>query len=75
MATVYVLVLCKIGLEFKACQELLRVPEIVEAKITFGKYDIVCKIEAPNMKSIRDIIINDIRGSELIKETQTLILL
>jgi DNA-binding Lrp family transcriptional regulator len=67
-------VICKTGLEFKARQELLRVPEIIEARITFGMYDIVCKIEAPNMKCIRDIIINDIRENGLIKETQTLIL-
>ncbi len=46
--------------------------EVIEAKVTFGLYDIVCKIEAPSMKSIKDIIINDIRGISLVKETQTL---
>jgi len=35
-------------------------------------YDIVCKIEASSMESIKDIIINDIRGIRQIKETQTL---
>jgi DNA-binding Lrp family transcriptional regulator len=74
LVTAYVLVVCKTGLEFKTRQELLRVPEIVEARITFGMYDIVCKIDAPSMKSIQDIIINDIRESGLIKETQTLTL-
>jgi len=65
-------VLCETGSEFKMLKELLRIPEVIEAKVTLGLYDIVCKIEASNMESIKDIIINDIRGLRQIKETQTL---
>jgi len=68
----YVLVFCEVGSEFKTLKELLRIPEVIEAKVTYGMYDIVCKIEASSMESIRDIIINDIRGIRQIKETQTL---
>ncbi len=68
----YVLVFCEVGSEFKTLKELLRIPEIIEAKVTYGMYDIVCKIEASSMESIKDIIINDIRGIRQIKETQTL---
>jgi len=60
------------GSEFKTSKELLRIPEIIEAKVTYGMYDIVCKIEASSMESIKVIIINDIRGIRQIKETQTL---
>ncbi len=72
LATTYVLVLCETGSEFKTLKELLRIPEIIEAKITYGMYDIVCKIEASSMESVKDIIINDIRGIRQVKETQTL---
>ncbi len=72
MAITYVLVLCEMGSEFKTLKELLRIPEVIEAKATYGLYDIVCKIEASNMESIRDIIINDIRGIRQVKETETL---
>ncbi len=72
MVTTYVLVLCETGYEFKMLKELLRIPEIIEARVTYGLYDIVCKIEASNMESIKDIIINDIRGIRQVKETQTL---
>jgi len=72
LATTYVLVFCEMGSEFKTLKELLRIPEVIEAKVTYGKYDIVCKIEAPSMESIKDIIINDIRGIRQVKETQTL---
>jgi len=65
-------VFCEVGSEFKTLKELLRIPEIIEAKVTYGMYDIVCKIEASSMESIKDIIINDIRGIRQIKETQTL---
>ncbi len=68
----YVLVFCEVGSEFKTLKELLRIPEIIEAKVTYGMYDIVCKIEASSMESIKDIIINDIRGIRQVKETQTL---
>ena len=74
LATTYVLVLCETGSEFKTLKELLRIPEIIEAKVTYGMYDIVCKIEASSMESIKDIIINDIRGIGQVKETQTLLL-
>ncbi len=72
LVTTYVLVLCETGSEFKTLKELLRIPEIIEAKVTYGVYDIVCKIEASSMESIKDIIINDIRGIRQVKETQTL---
>jgi len=72
LVTTYVLVFCEMGSEFKTLKELLRIPEIIEAKVTYGMYDIVCKIEASSMESIKDIIINDIRGIRQIKETQTL---
>ncbi len=72
LVTTYVLVLCETGSEFKTLKELLRIPEVTEAKATYGLYDIVCKIEAPNMESIKDIIINDIRGIRQVKETETL---
>ncbi len=60
------------GSEFKTLKELLRIPEVIEANVTYGLYDIVCKIEASNMESIKDIIINDIRGIRHVKETETL---
>ncbi|HSB50793.1 MAG TPA: Lrp/AsnC ligand binding domain-containing protein [Nitrosopumilaceae archaeon] len=60
------------GSEFKMLKELSRIPEVIEAKVTFGMYDIVCKIEAPSMELIKDIIINDIRRIRQVKETQTL---
>ena len=74
MVIAYVLVLCDAGYEFQMLKELLRIPEVTEAKVTYGLYDIVCKIEAPSMESVKDIIINDIRGIPRILETQTLLL-
>jgi len=70
----YVLVLCDAGYEFQKLKELLRIPEVTEAEVTYGLYDIVCKIDALSMESLKDIILNDIRGISKIKETQTLLL-
>jgi len=53
-------------------KELSRIPEVVEAKVTYGLYDIICKLDATSLASLRDIIVNDIRAMKKIKETQTL---
>lgn len=74
MVSAYVLIVCDAGYEFETLKELLRVPEVIEAKVTYGLYDIVCKIEASSTESLKDIIINDIRGISRIIETQTLLL-
>ncbi len=74
MVIAYVLVLCDAGYEFQMLKDLLRIPEVTEAKVTYGLYDIVCKIDALSMESLKDIILNDIREISKIRETQTLLL-
>ena len=53
MVTAYVLVLCETGSEFKIQKELLCILEIIESTVTYGLYDIVCKIEAPSIDNQR----------------------
>ena len=72
MTTAYVLVSCEPGSEFQMLKELSRIPEVVEAMVTYGMYDIICKLDATSLASLRDIIVNDIRVIKKIKETQTL---
>ena len=72
MITAFVLVHCEPGFENKMRKEISRIPEVIDVEVTYGIFDMVCKIETPNEKSLMDIILNDIRGIAKIKETQTL---
>jgi DNA-binding Lrp family transcriptional regulator len=72
MVTAFVLMGCVPGSEKQIKDEISLIPEVIDIDITYGAYDIVCKIETINKKSLVDIILNDIRGVLNIKETQTL---
>ena len=72
MVTAFVLVNCESGFEKQMKSEISLIPEVIDIDITYGSYDIVCKIETTNKKSLVDIILNDIRKISKIKETQTL---
>lgn len=74
MVSAYVLIHCETGFEFDVEKKLALVPEILETKVTYGVFDVVCKIEAPSIDSLKDIIINDIRSNPKILDTQTLLL-
>ncbi len=47
--------------------------EITEVHPLFGEYDILLKIEADNIDSIGDVIINKIRSIKGVVDTKTLI--
>ena len=54
-------------------EELKRIPEIIEVHPLFGEYDILLKIECPDIDSIGDVVIKKIRSRKGIVDTKTLI--
>lgn len=73
MTTAYVLVTTEVGAEEEVRNRLLKEPEIIEAEVVFGVYDIVVKIEAESMEQIRKIVTWKIRRIDKVTSTQTLI--
>jgi DNA-binding Lrp family transcriptional regulator len=58
----------------KAVYEKLRqISEIVEVHPLFGEFDILVKVEAPDIDSIGNIVINKIRSIQGVVDTKTLI--
>ncbi|RLF26890.1 MAG: Lrp/AsnC family transcriptional regulator [Thermoplasmata archaeon] len=58
----------------KAVYEKLRtIPEVVEIHPLFGEYDILLKIECPDIDSIGSVVINKIRSTKGVMDTKTLI--
>ncbi len=59
--------------EKKVYEALNAVSEIVEVHPLFGEYDILLKIEGPDVDSIGNTVINKIRSIQGVVDTKTLI--
>jgi len=56
MPTAFVLINTEIGAEEEILKELNKVPNVKEAYIVYGLYDIVAKIEAESMNKLKEVI-------------------
>jgi len=68
----YVVFHCKKGEEYPTLKNLCRIPEVKEADVVFGFYDIVCRIESSSEEVLQDVITRTIRGLPNVKTTMTL---
>ncbi|MEM0326301.1 MAG: Lrp/AsnC ligand binding domain-containing protein [Desulfurococcaceae archaeon] len=68
-----ILIQTEIGAESKVLDELMKIPEVREAYIVYGTYDIVVKIESDTLEKIREIVTNRIRKLPDIRTTVTMI--
>ncbi|MEM1879152.1 MAG: Lrp/AsnC ligand binding domain-containing protein [Desulfurococcaceae archaeon] len=68
-----ILIQTEIGTESKVLDELMKIPEVREAYIVYGTYDIVVKIESDTLEKIREIVTNRIRKLPDIRTTVTMI--
>ena len=73
MARAYVLITTEVGAEEEVKELLLKEPEVLEAEVVFGVYDIVAKVEADTMEQVRKIVTWKIRRLDKVTSTQTLI--
>ncbi len=69
-----VLIQTDIGAESRVMEELMKIPEIKEAYIVYGIYDIIVKIEADSLEKIREVITNRIRKLPDIRTTSTMVI-
>ena len=68
----YVLVVTEVGKEHEVVKELLNINGVTIAQTVYGEFDVVCKIECGNLKSL-DESITKIRKIQSIIRTMTLI--
>ncbi len=73
MPLAYVLVNAEIGSEDELLKELLETDGVIEAYVVYGVYDIICKVEAPDMDRLKEIITTKIRRKENVRSTLTMI--
>ena len=72
MAEVYILINCEIGSEEEVITALKNIDSIKEVHGTFGAYDILAKIESPQVEDLRETITWKIRKIDKIRSTLTL---
>ena len=72
MAEAYILINCEIGSEEEVITALKNIDSIKEVHGTFGAYDILAKIESPQVEDLRETITWKIRKLDKIRSTLTL---
>lgn len=73
MSVAFVLVSTEIGAEKEVLEKLKEIPEVSEAYIVYGVYDIVAKVSVEDVNKLRDIITTKIRRLDRVRSTLTMI--
>ena len=73
MVTAFILMVTAAGKEREVMEKLLTYPEVKEAYVVYGVYDIVAKIIAPDMDKLREVVTWKIRRMSKVRSTVTLI--
>ena len=68
----FVLLNCDLGAEEYVVEELNSIPEVVNAYVTFGAYDVVAIVEADNQESFEETVSIKIRKLSRVLSTMTL---
>lgn len=73
MAEAFVLINTEVGGEGEVLKALLQIDGVEEAYVVYGVYDIVAKIKAPDIESLKKIVTTNIRKLSKVKSTLTMI--
>ena len=71
-AQAYVVIHCDKGEEYSILKNISQIPEIKAVDVVFGYYDIICKIEASDDKTLENVITKAIRSIPHISTSMTL---
>ena len=72
MEKAYILLSCEIGRETDLAEQLSQINEVDNVLVTYGAYDVVIEVSAPDAKSMDSLITGKIRKLEKIRSTITL---
>jgi len=71
-AQAYVVIHCNNGEEYTTLKNLSHIPEVKEADVVFGLYDVICKVEASDNNTLEYILTKAIRALPNIITSMTL---
>jgi len=70
--TAYIILVIAVGRERAILEELKRMEEVKDARIVYGEYDIIARVEVASMKELKSIV-KKIRELEGVLRSITLI--
>ncbi len=73
MAMAFVLINVEIGAEEEVLGDLRPIPEIREAYLVYGVYDIIAIVETPTIQELKDAISFKVRHLDKVHSTLTMI--
>ena len=73
MAEAFVLINTEVGGEGEVLKALLQIEGVEEAYVVYGVYDIVAKIKAHDIESLKNIVTTNIRKLSKVKATLTMV--
>ena len=71
-AQAYVVIHCDKGEEYSTLKNLSQIPEVKAVDVVFGYYDVICKIEASDYKTLENVITKAIRSIPHVSSSMTL---
>ncbi|MEM2301964.1 MAG: Lrp/AsnC ligand binding domain-containing protein [Sulfolobales archaeon] len=72
MAEAFILINTEIGGENEVLKALMNIEGVEEAYVVYGVYDIVAKITAPDIETLKKIVSTNIRKMPKVKSTLTM---
>jgi len=73
MLTCFILIRVEAKREDQVYDNLAKVKEIEGIREVFGEYDMICRMEARNLKELRSLVIQKVRSVPGVLSTTTLI--
>jgi len=74
MPRAFVLINVESGSEEEVLKELKPIEGVVESYYSYGVYDIITKVKAESMETLKDMVTRKIRNISRVRSTLTLIL-
>jgi DNA-binding Lrp family transcriptional regulator len=75
LAKAYVLINTEMGKEDEVLKALKQMPNVVEAYIIYGVYDVIAKVEADSLEKVKDVISSRVRRLEHVRSTLSMIVI
>jgi len=75
MPRAFVLINVESGAEEEVIDELKKIEDVEEAYFSYGVYDIITKIKADSMETLKDMVTRKVRTIGRVRSTLTLIMM
>ena len=69
----FILINAEVGMENEVLQDIKDIPEVKEAHVLYGVYDVIARVEADTMENLKNTVSWKIRHLEKVRSTLTMI--